>query len=149
MDISTPLPDKFTVAGREVEIRALTMGSLMKIVKVLDAGKLQGMPIDADLVTFLEVMPEECIQIVCLATDITREEIDKVEVSDFVILLSAVLEKNKDFFVKRLGRSLQILLVRITEIAVLAGSMPSNSLSLMDTGLLKSMTTPTGNSLDS
>lgn len=125
-----PLPDKVQILGREIEIHALKMGQLLQVVKVFEGGKLQNVQAGADLLDIIEALPEEMIQVAMIATNITREEIATAEVDEFVMLVATILEKNRDFFARRLGPSLKVLaaqLMKITAMAVAAGSTHSTA----------------------
>jgi hypothetical protein len=119
--IIPPQPDIVRIIGRDIEVRALTVGPLLRIKQLFAGGKLESLPAGADLWALFDALPDEMIDMVAIATGLTREEIDRAEVDEFVILCNAVLEKNQDFFVQRLGPSLKPFLAQLVTLANLAG----------------------------
>lgn len=122
-DIIEPLPSKVRILDREVEVRALKLGQLLAITQLFQGGKLANVKADSDLLDIIEALPEEMIQLASIATGLTREELGQAELDEFVMLCATILEKNRDFFARRLGPSLKALaaqLMKITAVAVVA-----------------------------
>ena len=127
IDILSPEPVTMTIAGREVTVAELTMDQVIKVVQVFKGGKLESLPADGDLLALIEAFPEEMMRVCMIATGITRDEIGKAKVDDFVNLCAAIIERNTDFFARRLGPSLKRLLGVLVKVAAMAaaGSTPS------------------------
>lgn len=122
-DIIPPTPDIVHFLGRDVEIHALKIGQLLSIKKIFAGGKLEQVTANADLIDLIDVLPEEMIRVVEIALGIPRAEIDGAEVDEFVNICSAIFQKNSDFFVKRLGPSLQKMTAQLAALACLAGGL--------------------------
>lgn len=141
--ILPPLPDKFQLGDRSIEVKALNMGQLLRVLDLFKGGKLEQLNASGDVLDWLEKLPEEMIALVMIATGLTREEMNELETDQFVLLLSAILEKNRDFFFRKLGPALRALLGRVALVAgILDGSMLSSFSSATGTRSTPSSATP-------
>lgn len=132
IDILAPLPSKVRIAGldREIEVHTLKMGQLMQVVKLFQGGKLANVKVGGDLLDIIEVLPDEMMQLAMIATGLTKDELNQAEVDEFVILVATILERNRDFFARKLGQSLKVLaaqLAKILALTVAAGSTHSGT----------------------
>lgn len=120
-------PSVVRVSGRDVSVGVLTMGQLLKVRKIFEGGKLESLAANVDLLGVIEAFPEEMMQVAMVATDLTQQELDDAGVDEFVFLCAEILEKNADFFARRLGPSLQKLLGQLVKVAALAGGFKRSS----------------------
>lgn len=142
-----PLPDPLRVGTTDVQVGALNVGQLMRVVQLFKGGKLDQLPADGDLLVWIEKLPDEMIELALIATGMRREDLEAASVEEFVTLLAAILEKNRDFFFRTLGPALRVLLSRVALVAgMLDGLIPSSSLSSTATGSPRSSGTPSGSS---
>jgi hypothetical protein len=124
-----PTPKVVRLGDREVAVGPLQVRQLLQMVKVFEGGKLASLNPKADLLDLIHDMPEEMIQVCMVACDARREEIDRLDVADFVTLCADIIEANRDFFARRIGPALQRLageLIRVAQMAPPAGSMRSS-----------------------
>lgn len=123
-----PTPKTVKLGEREVTIGPMNMGQILKVGKVFEGGKLAAIPANADLLTLIDAFPEEMIQVAMIVCDAKREEIDGLEVIDFVNLCADIIEGNRDFFARRIGPAMQRLLGELIRVATMvgAGSTPSS-----------------------
>lgn len=120
-------PSKIRIAGRDVSVGVLTMGQLLQTKNIFSGGKLERLSANTDLLGAIEVLPDEFIDLCLVATDLTRDEINAVQIDEFVLLCAEIVEKNHDFFVRRLGPSLKKLLGQLVKVAALAGGFKHSS----------------------
>lgn len=141
-ELLPPLPSEFKLGDRVIEVKALNMGQLLRVLELFKGGKLETLDASGDLFEWIEKLPDEMIGLVMIATGLTRDQMDELETDQFVNLLSAILEKNRDFFFRKLGPALRALLARVALVSgILGGSMPSSSSSGMGTLLRRSSAT--------
>lgn len=122
LDILAPDTETLTVAGREVVVGELTVDQVIKITKAFKGGKLENLPAGADLLDLIEAFPEEMIQICMIATGATREEMGRAKTDEFLNLCAAIIGRNTDFFVRRLGPSLKRLVGELIKVAAMASA---------------------------
>ncbi len=97
------------------------MGQLLRAKSVFSGGKLDRLASNTDLLGAIDVLPDEFIELCLIATDLTRDEINSAQVDEFVFLCAEIVEKNHDFFVRRVGPSLQKLVGLLLKVATETG----------------------------
>ncbi|MFT3758975.1 hypothetical protein [Thauera sp.] len=85
------------VAGREVQVGALTLGELPPLMALL---RRTGMDGAMDPMRLLVEQPDVAIEAVALLTRQPQEEIEAMVLDDVAALLYAAIEANRSFFVR-------------------------------------------------
>lgn len=138
-----PEPRTVPFAGSEVTVRVLTMGQVLRLVELFKGGKLEKLKADADLFDWIETFPEEMIGITMIAMEMKRDQVNAGSVEEFVHLLGEILDLNRDFFFRKIGPALRILIGKLALVAgLLDGPMPSRASSVTATASPASSATP-------
>lgn len=119
LDALLPETQKVAICGREIEVGPMTVDQILRVLKVFNGGKLDKMTADTSLVDLIEAFPDEMIAVAMIVTGLAREEIGQARTDEFVELLAAIIERNRDFFVRRLGPSLRHLLGELVSVAAM------------------------------
>lgn len=121
LDTLVNAPTMVTVGGVEREITPIRVAELPAMLRACEPifGALAG----GDLMAALMRDADSAIAAIAICARMSRAEIDALQTDEMVVLGSAVLRVNADFFVRRLAPALIGASETLT--AVLAGSTPS------------------------
>lgn len=124
--ISPPLGGAVMFAGREIQVRPLTIGQIPGVMRALKGVDLsRGLDL-ADVPALIADHGEGVMLAVSVATGVTLDEVKASPVDEFVALLTAVIEVNADFFVQRVAPVLNGALARVGQ-RIGTGPIPSKS----------------------
>lgn len=137
----------------EVTVRVLNIRQIAHLVELFKDGKLDKLSAGADVFELLEVLPGEMIGMVMISTALSREQLDEATADQFLELLSTILELNRDFFFRKIGPALRVLLAQVALVSgirqTLDGSQPFSASSALDTGIATSSSSLSPSSMGS
>ena len=101
-EIIEPEHQTVNFRGREIQVYPITIGQLPAFSRaVAEFSHLFTSEDDDDVTALLSQCPEPIIKAVSVATGIDIDELNKGYIDDLVLLVSAVLRVNKNFFIEK------------------------------------------------
>lgn len=103
-DLNIIEPPKKTVqlAGREIDVRPITVGQIPMVIRALNGVELtaddEG---NFDVVKLLEEHTDKVIDIAVILSGVDRKALERVPLDEFALFVGAWLELNADFFARR------------------------------------------------
>lgn len=138
-DIEVLFPGKtITIAGEEILITPFKLTQIPEVAKLV-AKYVRGADSESalDVPKMIEEAGEDVFSMMCVATGKSRQWLDDLSGADGMDLLSAIIEENADFFIRKVTPQMTALGKRLTD-----GLKSSKSSSSTDTDSVISETTP-------
>lgn len=102
LNIIEPPKKIVPLAGREIEVRPITVGQIPRVIECLEGVELsaddEG---NFDVVKLLEEHTDKVIDVAVVLSGIDRRTLEQVPLDEFAIFVGAWLELNADFFARR------------------------------------------------
>lgn len=97
-----PLERSLSMAGVTIPIRQIKLGSLPAVlIAVQPLRHMLSLRDEIDIASLFMLHADECMQLLTVLSGQNRRFIDDLEIDDGVILLTALLEVNADFFIRQ------------------------------------------------
>lgn len=119
IDALVPTPKRVKIGDREITVGPLNMGQLLAVRKVFSGGKLEKLASNADMLDLIDTLMDEMIEVVRIACDLDEASLHKLTGEEFIELCTAIIEGNRDFFVRWIGPALHRLMGELIRVAAM------------------------------
>ena len=142
LGVILPSPVTLSMGGKEVEVKRIKVKQIVQVMAAIQPfynelkelgikrGSLNDEEVKARLLAFFMTNGEDLFSLMAILSDQPLEFIEELDLDEAVILLTAILEVNLDFFIQKVLPSISQLMASLVDSPAQtqqSGQIPSNS----------------------